>query len=600
MELSAAWIVLAVIVFLVILLYTEWLRPAISFMIALLVLVVGNEFTADNNLLTAQEALSGFANEQLAIIVLLLIMGAIFEKTKVISVLFRGLFSGKSQRSFLAKLTGVVGVSSAFLNNTPLVAMFMPSVYNWARERGLSPSKFLIPLSYASILGGCATLIGTSTNLIASGLAVQYGEAPLAIFDFAPVGVVMLVLGMLFLLILGPRLLPDYKGNVEQLMEARQYFLETQVKVGSPLIGQSVEAAGLRNLQGMFLVEIIRGDSMIRPVSPGELLEEGDELYLAGNPESIADLTQPKLGLSLPKACNIPLRETSDVVEVVIAHNSRLVGKKVKNSDFRGRYDGAILAIHRNGEKLWGKIGELTLRSGDVLLVLTGKDFFVRTRNNPAFYVISKPAVVNHVELGKTLVLTLGMLAAIALAVLGWVSLFVSLSVLLVLCLLMRITHPAEIRNKIDFNLVFIIAAGLGIGQAMNNSGAAALISEHFLSLSGSLGVLGILAALFLVTNLLSAFLTSKAAVSLVIPVAISLVQGLSATHPELTVTPFILVVAFGGAANFLTPIGYQTNLMVYGPGGYKFKDFLRIGAPLTLLYLVVCVFILGWQFDLY
>ena len=602
MVLSASWVVLGAIALLVILLYTEWLRPALSFsLVILLLLLVDPLLPEGQELLSPQEALSGFANEQLAIIVLLLILGDIFAKTKVVSALFRGIFKTKSTAGFMFKMTSMVGVSSAFLNNTPLVAMFLSPVYNWARDRGLSPSKFLIPLSYASILGGCVTLIGTSTNLIANGLAVQYGQEPLQIFDFALVGGVMLVLGVIFLMLFGERLLPGYKDNVEQLIgQGREFFLESQVKKGSPLIGKTIEEGGLRNLQGMYVVNITRGDKVIRPVSPQEVLEEGDELYLAGDPEAIADLTQPGLGLSLPKACEIPLQERNDIVEVVVAHNSNLVGKQVKNSDFRGRFNGAILAIHRNGEKLWGQIGEITLKAGDVLLVLTGKDFFARTKNNPAFYIISTAKEIHNVDPIKTVVLTGGLIAAIVLAVSTSISLMVTLSVLLVLCLLMRIAHVSEIRNKIDFNLVMIIALGLALGKAMDNSGAATAVADVFVSVSDKLGVVGILAALFLVTNLLSAFMTSKAAVALVIPVAISLAGAMVINGEPVPVTPFILVVAFGGAANFLTPIGYQTNLMVYGPGGYKFKDFLKIGAPLTLLYLVVCVALLVWQYDLY
>lgn len=590
----AHWVVFGVIAFLVVTLYTEWVRPAISFMIAVIALLL-------SQVISPQEALEGFANEQLAVIVLLLIIGGMFSKTRVLQALFKGIFKkGISSRSFLFRMMGSVGISSAFLNNTPLVAIFMPLVHSWSKENGKAPSRFLIPLSYASILGGCITLLGTSTNLIANGLAVEAGEKSLGIFDFAWVGGAMMVVGFLFLLFFSQKLLPDHKGNIEKLVARREYFLETMVKAGSKLIGKSIEEAELRNLQGLFLVEIVRGDKLIRPVGPTEVLEEEDVLLFAGDPEAISDLTRPGQGLSLPKHAQITMQETNDIVEVVISPNSRLVNQKVQDSDFRGRYDGAILAIKRDGERLHGKIGEITLKAGDLLLVLAGKDFDTRTESNPGFYLLSRPTAVHNVDLPKTLFLLLGFATSIVLSAFNLVPLMVSLSVMLVLGLFLKLTHPAEIRNSIDFNLVFIIAAGLALGKGMINSGAAKMMAESLLEVSGSIGVIGLLAGIFIITNLLSAFMTSKAAVALVMPVALTIAHHLDSAGGDALVAPFVLVVAFGGAANFLTPVGYQTNLMVYGPGGYSFKDFFKIGLPLTLLYMVVCVLMLSLQFHLF
>ncbi len=593
MEINQEWVVYGIIAFLIVALYTEIMRPAITFLAAVVLLVVFG-------VISAEEALHGFANEQLAVIVLLLILANIFSKTRVITTLFKGIFRDSDRpRGFLMKMMSTVGISSAFLNNTPLVAMMMPYVYTWSKKKKLSPSRFLIPLSYASILGGCVTLIGTSTNLIANGLAsdivheMSGGEQTfsLGIFDFAYVGIPMLVIGFLYLLLFGHRLLPDKQSALEQLLgKDREYFLETHVKQNSSLIGKTVEDGGLRNLKGLFLVEIMRDGNIISPVAPTERLEYDDVLFFAGDLESITELTSPGMGLSLPKSCNIPVTEKTDVVEVVVAHNSRLVGKKVQDSDFRGRYDGAILAIHRNGEKLWGKIGDIALKAGDVLLVLAGKDFDKRTANSPAFYLISKAREIHAMATWKATILVVGLIGAVALAALGWVSLFISLSILLLLTLLLKMVSPVEIRNGVDFNLIIIIAMGLAFGKAMLNSGAADTLANSIAGVSNTFGPIGLLAGIFLVTNLLSAFMTSKAAVAIVMPIAISLAGSM-----HLPLTPFVLTVAFGGAANFMTPIGYQTNLMVYGPGGYSFKDFLKIGLPLTLIYLVVCVVILSY-----
>lgn len=592
------WIVLSVLGLLVVALYTEVLRPAFSFLLAIIILLIFG-------ILNPEQALEGFANEQIAVIVMLLILGNLLYKTRVVGLLFNKLFSrSDSPGMFRFKMMTGIGVSSAFLNNTPLVAMFMPHVHSWTSDNGYSPSRFLLPLSYASILGGCITLIGTSTNLIVNGLAVESGEASLGIFDFVWVGLPMLVIGVGYLMLVSTKLLPEKKALVQKLLnKSRKYFLETQVKKGSSLIGKSIEEGGLRNLKGMFIVGIIRNDQLIKPVNPAEILEQDDTLLLAGDPESIADLTKPSLGLSLPKACDIPLEGRNDIVEVVISHNSRLVGKRVQDSDFRGKYDGAILAIHRNGEKLWGKIGDITLKAGDVLLVLTGKDFEARTEHNPAFYIISKAKEIHNVEWWKVVVLIGGLLSSIALAAFGIVPLFLSLAVLLATVLVIGVANPSEIRRSIDFNLIFIIALGLALGKGMVNSGAATAVAEYFVAAGSGWGIIPLMFGIFIITNLLSAFMTSKAAVAIILPVALSTAHNLTidggAVGGEL-VPAFILLVAFGAAANFVTPIGYQTNLMVYGPGGYSFKDFFKIGLPLTLIYMVVCVVMLSLQFNLF
>jgi di/tricarboxylate transporter len=586
---AQVWVVFAVIAFLIVSLYKEFFKPAFTFMLVT-VLFVALE------ILTPTEALAGFANEQLAVIVLLLVLGNIFSKTTVVDSLFGAVFkNNNSPKSFLAKMMSGVGVSSAAVNNTPLVAMLMPYVYSWSKKNKYSPSKFLIPLSYASILGGCVTLIGTSTNLIANGLAVESGEASLGIFDFAWVGLPMLVIGLAYLYFFSDKMLPGSTSVTEQLLtNQREYFLETHVKQQSPLIGKSVEDADLRNMSGLFLVEILRGEKIISPVAPTEILEQDDVLFFAGNPESIAELTKPKMGLSLPKFCDIPLQEQNDIVEIVVSHNSQLVGKKVRDSNFRGKYDGAILAIHRNGEKLWGKIGELTLQAGDVLLVLAGRDFMKRIQDSPAFYLISRAKEIHNVDKRKVAVLSIGFLTAIGLAAFEVTPLFVSLSILFVLTLLMKIAKPIEIRNSIDYSLILIIVFGLALGKAMIKSGAADMLGDAFLKME-TLSPVIIIALIFIITNVLSAFMTSKAAVAIVLPIALSISHSLN-----VEAAPFIMVVAFGGAANFITPIGYQTNLMVYGPGGYSFKDFFKIGLPLTLTYLVVCTLILSWVYNLY
>lgn len=579
-------LVYASILFLIVTLYKEWFRPSVSFFIVILILLVGD-------VITPKQALSGFSNEQLVIIVLLLILGSVFKRLSRMEGLFGAMIgSGQQLSPFKWKTYGSIGVFSAFLNNTPLVAFYLPYVLSWTRKNGFSASKVLIPLSYMSILGGCVTLIGTSTNLIVNGLAIEYGQPSLEIFDFAPVGIVMFILGFIYLFTVGDRLLPNREAPSKQMEDARQYFIETNVDAGSRLAGRSVTEAGLRNLKGLFLVEVIREGKSIRPVSPGEILQEEDRLIFAGDPESINDITRPGLGLSLPKACDLPDSSSGDIVEVVVGHNARIVGMQVKESDFRGRYNGAILAIHRNGERLTGKIGQHVLQAGDVLLVLTGDDFDIRMRNNPGFYILSTVKESEETSLVKTYLFIAGFLAAIGLTFAG-VSLMVSLSVLLLLCIVTELISPNEIRNSIDFNLILIIAMGLALGKGMIMSGAAERIADSLKYLPETFGVLSLLPGIFLITNLLASIITSKAAVAVTLPVALSLAAANQVPSESL-----VLAVAFGGAANFLTPIGYQTNIMVYGPGGYRFRDFFSVGLPLTIMYVVVTTLILGYTYE--
>lgn len=587
-------IVIGVIVVTIGLLYFEVFKPALTLFLGTVVLI-------STSILTPREALNGFANEQLSVIVLLLVIGNIFKKSSIVDSGFRYLLNNNdSSKSFLVKMSLGIGSLSAFFNNTPLVAMMMPYIFTWCREKKLSVSKFLIPLSYASILGGCITLIGTSTNLIVNGLAMDKGYPSLGIFDFTIIGLPMLVIGTLYLVFFSGKLLPSRGDVLEDVVSSsRKFFFETVVGPDSKLIGKTIEGGGLRNLDNSFLVEIYRNGRFIRPVSSKETIYEGDLLFFAGQADAIADITNSDLGLLASEDPELHKLESTDVVEVVISHNSKLSGQKVRDTDFRGMHDGAILAIHRNGEKLWGQLGQIELRSGDVLLVMAGNDFMKRAKSSPAFYVLSKQEHVRETNFPRIMILLLGMFTAITLSALSLVPLFTSLSVLVAFALLLKVTEPKEILSGIDFHLVLVIAMGLSLGKAMTNTGADDWIADGVLSVSKSFGITGVLVVLFLITNILSAIVTTQAAVAVTLPVALQLGSAFSASLGT-PIEPFILVIAFAGAANFITPIGYQTNLMVYGPGGYKFRDYFRVGLPLTIIYLGVCVGMLVYWYQLY
>jgi di/tricarboxylate transporter len=588
MEFSPQSLVVACsIFFLIIVLFRELMRPGIAFMIVTVVLLMFG-------IISPKEALKGFANEQLAVIVMLMLVSNTMRKTNLLDRAFKKFFKPSDGRGlFMTKMTGSVGVASALLNNTPLVAMMMPYVYSWSEQKKLAASQFLIPLSYASILGGCVTLIGTSTNLIVNGLAMEYGEESLGIFDFAILGVPALLIGGLYLFAFSKTLLPNNRSGTEE-SASREYFVETHIQPGSKLIGKSVKDASLRNLQGLFLVEIRRKKKEITPVPPDMVLEKGDKLFFAGDPSGVAELTNPSLGLSLPQECDLPKESQAQLIELVIAPQSPLIGEIVKNTDFRNRYNGAIMGIHRGEERLKGKIGDIEIRGGDVLLVLSGNGFVKRVGTSQNFYILSQVKEVHNLSWWKTLVIIGGLLLSILLAATNLVPLFISLVALITICILLKLIKTREIKKNADMNLIVIIALGLALAQGMINSGLADMLAISGLNLLRPFGGYGLIAGIFIVTNLLSAFITSKAAVAIILPVALAIGHDLG-----LPIEPFILVVAFGGAANFITPIGYQTNLMVYTPGGYTFKDYFKFGLPLTIICLLICTLVLNTYYNL-
>jgi di/tricarboxylate transporter len=581
-------LVFIVLVFILISLYREILGPAFTFLVGVIVLGIFG-------VLTPSEILKGFGNEQIAVVIMLLLIGDVIRRTAVVEVIFDRFFkSARSYRGFMSRMTLLIAGFSAFLNNTPLVAVMIPYVHSWCKRNNISPSKFLIPLSYSAILGGCATLIGTSTNLIVNGLIVDQtiipDLEPLKIFDFAIVGIPMIVVGSLYLLFFGERLLPTKPDTLTQFsLGRREYMVEAKIVQKSPLIGKTIEEAGLRNQLGFHIVEIWRRGYKISVFGEDFLLDRGDILILAGETEAIADMVKSRSGLNIPEVGMLSKKSRTEIVEVVVSQNSTIVNKTVREANFRSKYDAAIVSVHRNGELIKGKVGEVILKAGDVLLLFTGENFVARTVAMKDFYFISKVREMVKLEWYKSAILLGGLILAILLAALNLFPLFISLLLLLVLSLAMQVTHPRELPGAIDYNLALIIVLSLALGTAMIKTGTADLVADGVIRLFRPLGVIGILTGIYLITTILAAYITSKAAAAIIFPIALTTSVNLS-----MDPMPFILITAYASAANFMTPVGFQTNLMVYGPGGYSFNDFFRVGAPLTFLYMVVCITILS------
>ena len=565
--------------------------PAFTFLIGIVVLGIFG-------ILTPKEILSGLANEQIMVIILLLLLGDIIRKSNLIDRLFDKAFrKATTYRGFMTRMIAIVAGFSAFLNNTPLVAIMIPYVHNWSKRNNYAPSKLLIPLSYAAILGGCATLIGTSTNLIVNGMVTDQlivpGLKPLGMFDFTIVGFPMIIIGSIYLILFSNKLLPSKKDVISDFSaQTREYLVEAMVKTSSKFVGKTIENAGLRNLKGLFLVEILRKEERISAVSPFEVVRDEDILIFAGDTKTIAEMVNADVGLELREIGMFSRKTHTEVLEIVVSHNSTLIDKTVRESGFRGKYDAAILAIHRNGERISGKIGQMKLKAGDVLLLLAGDDFAKRSADTHDFYLISKVREFRNLEWYQTVALFGGTALAITLSALGVISLFMALIILLIIIQLLGITSPKDIAKSIDFNLGIIIALSLALGTAMVKTGMAHIVANFIISVFKPFGPYGLLFGIFLITNVMASYITTQVAAVLIFPISVT-----AAINLGLPPIPFILIVSFAAAANFLTPIGYQTNLMVYGPGGYSFKDYFKIGLPLTIIYMFVAVTILYYAY---
>ena len=558
----------------------------VSGLAALMVVPVPGESGWRLGVLEPGEALLGFSNTGLATVgVLFVVVTGLRETGGVDWIASRVLGRPAGLRRALLRIIVPVVPMSAFLNNTPVVAMLIPAVSDWCKRLGLRPSKLMIPLSFAAILGGTCSLIGTSTNLVVAGLVVSETDLPpLRMFDIAWVGVPAAILGGAFLLLIAPRLLPDRGSAASTLADPREYTLEMIVPDGSPLSGRTVEQAGLRNLPGCFLVEIERGSEILPAVGPGQVLRSGDRLLFAGVVESIRDL-QNLRGLAPATDQVFKLdspRYRRRLFEAVLSGTSPMRGKTIRQARFRSMYDAAVVAVARNGERVRGKIGDIILRQGDTLLIEADPGFIRRQRNSRSFLLVSAledSTPRRHAKAPVALAILAGM---VVLATSGVVSMLEAALVAAAALIATRCCTVGEARRGVDWSVLLVIGAALGLGRAMDQTGASAAIAEGVVGLAGSNPIFALI-AIYLVTALLTEFITNNAAVALTFPIALATSQAL-----DVNFFPFVIAIMMAGSASFATPLGYQTNLMVYGPGGYRFGDFARIGIPMALLVAAV------------
>jgi len=579
-----AWLTLAVVLGTVVTLALDRASPPVAVMAAVTVLLVAG-------VIDDGQAFSGFSNSAPITVAALYVLSAAAQTTGIVeSLTARILGPGTSQqmgdRNILARLLVPTIAASALLNNTPIVAMVAPGVVSWARRTGRSVSRYLMPISFASILGGLLTAIGTSTNLVVSGLMSASGQEPLGLFEIGRVGLPLAIGGFFVMVLIAPRVLAPRRSPTEGITEdAREFTVEMTVGNASPMAGQTVAEAGLRNLEGVFLVEIERARHRIAPVSPDEVLAGGDRLTFAGNVGRVLDL-QRLPGLSSAEEPHFSFAGLSmrrRMFEVVVGEASPLAGSSLKDTGFRSRYGGAVLAIHRAGERIQAKLGEVRLRPGDVLLVLADTDFRKRWSDRLDFLVVASLDGDTPPRRDKAMIVGVVIVALLGVVGTGLMDILEASLIAAFLLVALRVLSPSEARNSVDLNVIVVIAGSFGLGAAVETSGLAQEVANNIIEPMGTFGDVGLLLGVLIATVMLTELITNNAAAVLVFPIAMAV-----ASQAGLDTRPFAMAIALGASASFLTPIGYQTNTMIYGMGGYHFGDFARLGVPLTVLVFVV------------
>jgi len=553
-----------------------------------LVMMAGLVLLAAAGILTPAETFSGFRNPALWAIGLLFIVSAGMRETGALDPLVRLLLGRtRHERRGLLRMCPPLAAMSAFLNNAPIVAMMTPAVIDWARRQKLAASRFLVPLSYATILGSTTTLVGTSVNLTTAGLLTDAGMRPLGFFELTPAGVPIALAGLLYLVLVAPRLLPDRKEPGEVLGERRrEYIAAMRIESDCPLAGQTVEEAGLRQLEGLFLVEIDRGGRVITPVSPDDVLQTGDRLIFAGVVATIVELQRIR-GLALETEAEEPLRDARErrLIEAVVSSSSPLVHRTIRDAAFRTTYDAAVVAVHRNGERVPGQIGRITLRPGDTLLLQAAPGFLRAHRNSPDFYLVSEVPGAEEPRYEKAGVAYAILAGMVVAAATGLLHISVAAALAVGGMIATRCITGAIARRSVVIPVMVVIGAGLGIAVAMQKTGAAAALAGVLVFGVGDAGPLVTLALLYGVTLLLAETLHHNAAVAIMFPIAVAAAEQAGA-DPR----PFLMGITLAATCAFASPVTYQTHLIVYGPGGYRFTDFVRVGLPLDLVCAAVAL----------
>lgn len=573
---------LAVLAAVVVLLATGRVRAPSTAMVGAVavLLVIG--------VLEPNEAFAGAGNPAVVTIAALLVLARAVQEAGSVRYLVRRLLGdGDGDRRVLTRLVSPVGFLSAFLNNTPIVATLAPTVRQWAHEHDRSPSKYLIPLSFAAVLGGLATTIGTSTNLVASGIAAARGDLPFGIFEVTVIGLPAAIVGLVIVVLVAPRVMPERIAPSE-LDDPSSYEFSIRVVSSGPVDGVTVEGAGLRNLAGVYLARVDRSHTSIAPVSPDEQLQGGDVLTFVGNVHNVRDVSAI-VGLESTEAEHAQTLDAprQRYFEAVVGPHSSLVGETLKSLGFRANWGAAVMGIRRAGTRVDEKLGAVELVAGDTLLILSDLGFAQRARASDDFALVSGSADHNEPSRAQVLITTLAVIATVGLAGLSLLPILEASLLGCAIVLAGRVISASQARAALDLDVLLTVAGSLGLGLAVDKTGLAADAARLLVDLGEPLGAIGALAALLIATSLLTEVLSNTATAALMVPVAYT-VAAASGADPR----GHVIAAAICASNGFLTPIGYQTNLLVQGIGGYKYSDYWRLGLPVEIGVLATCLVI--------
>lgn len=527
--------------------------------------------------ITSEQILANAVNPGLVTLILLVLCSFAFERTSILRRLASILINGSKFYSILKTLVSTA-VASALMSNTAVVATLISTI---KKNTLINPGKLLLPLSFAAILGGTLTLVGTSTNLIVNSMLLETGSQGLGFFDFTLVGLAATFI-CLVVIIARMHTLPDMKSDAMQMSD---YLLEAEISQDSKLIGKSIEANGLRNLDSLFLVEVVRGSRLITPVTPEEILQAGDKLIFTGDISKVLILQQFD-GLSLFADKDGLIKD--NLTEVLIKPDSAIVGKTLKTAGFRARFDAAVVAIKREGTQLSGKLGELRIQAGDFLVLAVGNDFKSRTNLSKNFFIISGHEPDNMLHGWRDWLTVLGFLFTILVSVIADVPLLTSLIFYIAVLIASKCLNINEVKRRFPLEIWIIVLGALTLAKSLESSGVATILAQNIEVILQGKSIYIAFVVIYFMTLISTELVTNNAAAALVFPIAYNIALGLGVDP-----LPFIMAVAFGASGSFISPYGYQTNVMVYNAGNYKLMQFIKFGIPVSLFYSAVVLILI-------
>ena len=581
------WVVLGVIALAVFLFATEKLPVDMTAIIVMCILLM-------TGIITPREGVSGFSNTATVTVAAMFVLSAALKKTGAVNYL-GNLSSKVFKANFWLGLIGtmvVVGTVSAFINNTPVVAVFIPILLGVAMDNKLSPSRLLMPMSFASMFGGVCTLIGTSTNILVSSIAVSHGLPALTMFEFGGLGLVFFAVGIIYMTVIGVRLIPQRNDarDLTQKYRMNDYLTDILLGKGAKSVGTKVCESPLVKEVEIDILDVIRNGERVRTPLAETVLQEGDLLRVRCDIKQLQKLMS-RMGIRMASDCILHdddfACEELNLAEVIVAPYSPLIGKTIKSSQFRNVFSATALALRHRGELLNMGFSETRLRSGDAILVETRRENYDRLKNDKNFVVVSdiERPLYRKEKIIPALLIIAGVVVAAAM---GVVPIMAGAIVGAVLLIVTRCISLEDAYNAIEWNVVFLLGGIISLGVALEKTGAALFLSNQIIALLGSFGPMAIVAALYLLSTLLTSVMSNNATALLLAPIAIAAAEVMGVS-PK----PFLMAVTFAASSSFMTPVGYQTNTMIFGVGQYRFADFLRVGTPLNLIFWILATFLI-------